>query len=31
MPKKYFFKNQPLSVYTFEIKLKENIRTYPFV
>lgn len=25
MPKKYFFKNQPLSVYTFEIKLKENI------
>lgn len=31
MPKKYFFKNQPLSVYTFEIKLKENILTYPFV
>lgn len=28
---KRFLKDQPLSVYTFEIKLKENIPTYPFV
>lgn len=29
--RKKMFKNQSLSVYTFEIKLKENIPTYPFV